>query len=80
VETLRPRFKDRLRKFREDLRRPLPGTEGMSRRQRLVCRSRYLASIYGWRLVVGVVAYYLVRDVVLYILLPYLAATRLILD
>jgi len=52
----------------------------MSRLQRLVCRSRYLASIYGWRLVVGVVAYYLVRDGVLYILLPYLAATRLILD
>jgi hypothetical protein len=70
-------MRERLRRIREDLRRPLPGSENLSRRGRLLQRFRYLASRYGWRLVVVVVAYYLIRDLILYVLLPYLAVTQI---
>ncbi len=33
-----------------------------------------LIKTYGWRVVAGFVAFYLIRDVTLYLLLPWLAA------
>jgi hypothetical protein len=50
----------------------------LSRRGRIAHRFRYLTARYGWRLLVGVCLFYLVRDLVLYVLLPYLVATQLL--
>tara|TARA_S200000501_G_scaffold352329_1_gene371054 strand:- start:941 stop:1093 length:153 start_codon:yes stop_codon:yes gene_type:complete len=35
---------------------------------------------YGWKAVVGIFLYYLVRDVSLYIVLPYLIAKKIIFN
>jgi hypothetical protein len=78
MRRLATRFREAHRKFLDDLRKPLPGAEGLSRRGRIAHRFRYLTTRYGWRLVVGVCVYYLVRDLILYVLLPYLAVTKLI--
>ena len=67
----------RIQEFQEDLRKPLPGAEGCSRRERWARRFRYLSGRYGRRLLVCVLLYYLIRDLVLYVLLPYLAATKI---
>jgi hypothetical protein len=68
------------KRFREDMRKPLPGTAGVPRHKRYGIRLRYLASIYGWKFVVGFIAFYLVRDVILYILLPWFVAKKLLFD
>ena len=74
------RARDALRSFRRDLRVPLEGTEGLSRAQRWRRRFQYLLKKYGWRLLVLVFFYYLIRDLFLYVLLPYLAASALLCD
>lgn len=71
------RLRDGLRVFRQDLRRPLEGTEGLSRRERFGRRFRFLLKKYGWRLLLAVFLYYLIRDTLLYIVLPYLAAKHI---
>ena len=71
-------LRDGLRQVRADLRRPLPGAEHLSRRGRFVHRFRFLTARYGWRLLVTLFVYYLVRDVILYVLLPYLAVSQLL--
>ena len=80
VPRLFGRFQSGLQSFRHDLRRPLEGTEGLSRRKRWGHRFHFLLAKYGWKLLVGVFFYYLIRDLFLYVLLPYLAATQLICD
>ncbi len=67
-----------LRRFRADLRAPLPGTAGLGRGARLRARWAWLSRRYGWRLLAGLVLYYLVRDSLLYLLLPWLAARQLL--
>jgi hypothetical protein len=74
------RMRGGLRTFRSDLRRPLEGTEGMSRGARLSYRFRFLLKKYGWKLLVAVFVYYLIRDTLLYIVLPYLAAKKIFFD
>jgi hypothetical protein len=69
-----------LRTFREDLRRPLDGTEGLSRRGRFGRRFRFLLKKYGWRLLLVAFFYYLIRDLILYVILPYLAARHILMD
>jgi len=77
VRRLAIRLRDGLRQVRVDLRKPLPGADQMSPRGRFVQRVRFLTARYGWRLLVTLFIYYLVRDVVLYLLLPYLAVSQL---
>ncbi len=67
-----------LRQFRRDLREPLPGSEGLGRWQRLRLRFRHLIKRYGWKLVLAVVIYYLIRDSLLYIIIPYFVAKKLL--
>ena len=74
---LTTRMRDGLAQVRTDLRKPLPGSENLSRRRRFVQRTRFLTARYGWRLVVTVFVYYLIRDVILYLLLPYLAVSQI---
>jgi hypothetical protein len=74
------RVRNALRSFRQDLRRPLEGTEGLSRRQRWRVRFQFLLKKYGWRLLVAVFLYYLIRDTLLYIVLPIFAADKLFCD
>ncbi len=67
------RVRSGLAQFRRDLRAPLPDHERLTRRERWRLRTRLLVGRYGWKLVLGVFAYYLIRDLALYVLLPYLA-------
>jgi len=67
------RLRAQLTEIRHDLKVPLPGGEGLSRGARFRLRMRRMAGKYGWRLVVAAIALYLIRDLVLYVLLPYLA-------
>jgi hypothetical protein len=78
VRKLAARVHSGLQTFQDDLRRPLPGTDGLSRRERFARRLRYLTGRYGWRLLVCALLYYVIRDLVLFVLLPYLAATKLL--
>jgi len=66
-------WRDRCAAIRHEFAAPLPDERGLSRGARLRARSRRLAAKYGWRIVVAAVMFYLVRDLVLYVLLPYLA-------
>ena len=69
------RMRTQLGEFRHDLKAPLPEGAGLSRGARLRLRIRHLVGKYGWRLVVAAIVLYLVRDLVLYVLIPYLAIT-----
>jgi hypothetical protein len=66
-------LRNRLAQFREDLRAPIAEAEGQPRLTRLKLRARRLLGKYGWKLVLGVFLFYLIRDLALYVLLPYLA-------
>ncbi len=50
----------------------------MGLRARLLARAKHLVKRYGWKLVVAIVVYYLIRDTVLYIIIPYLIARKLL--
>jgi hypothetical protein len=67
-----------LRQFRADLRTPLPGAEMTSRWQRIRARTVFLIKRHGWKLVIAIVVYYLIRDTVLYLIIPYLVARKLL--
>lgn len=67
------RMRSGLAQFRHDLQVPLPGHEDLSRGGRLRLRMRFLFGKYGWKLVLGIFVFYLVQDLVLYVLIPYLA-------
>jgi hypothetical protein len=67
------RLREQLAEIRHDFTAPLEGGVGLSRGARFRLRMRRLAAKYGWRLVLAAVAFYLVRDLLLYVLLPYLA-------
>jgi hypothetical protein len=68
------RFWNAVKQIKRDLHVPIEGAEGMSRLQKIKARFRFLFKRYGWKLVWGFLLYYLIRDSILYILLPYLAA------
>jgi len=61
-----------------DLRIPLEGQEQGSRFGRIGARFRFLLARHGWKLVAVVVIYYLIRDTLLYIVLPYLFARQIL--
>tara|TARA_B110000014_G_C19952727_1_gene492995 strand:- start:381 stop:527 length:147 start_codon:yes stop_codon:yes gene_type:complete len=44
--------------------------------QRIKKKYKELLKKYGWKLAVGIFFYYLIRDVSLYILLPWFLASR----
>ncbi len=71
-------FRAVVRRFKKDLREPLPGTEGLGRWGKLKARITHLAKRYGWKLLVAVILYYLIRDTILYIIIPYLIARHFI--
>lgn len=74
------RFKDFLKQFKRDLREPLPGTDGLTRWGKIGARFKHLFKRYGWKLLVAICVYYLIRDGVMYILIPYLIAKKLLID
>jgi hypothetical protein len=71
------RFFTGLSQIRRDLRAPLPGAAAMSRSRRIAARITLLFKNHGWKLVWGFIIFYLIRDVVLYIIIPYLIATEM---
>ena len=74
------RTRGALREFRDDLRRPFDASDGSTRGERFGKRFRFLLKKYGWRLLVLVFFYYLIRDLLLYVVLPYLAVKHLLPD
>lgn len=66
-------FAQRFEEMRRDIAVPLESERDLPRGARFRARTRRLAAKYGWRIVVAVFAFYLIRDLVLYVLLPYLA-------
>ena len=71
------RMRQGLRQFKADLRAPIPGQAERSRLGRIGARFRFLLSRHGWKLVAAVVVYYLIRDTLLYIVLPYFFARQI---
>jgi hypothetical protein len=67
-----------VRGFHRDLFGKLPGAAGLPFRRRLAFRAALIRRKYGWKIVVAGVAYYIIRDVAIYILLPYLVARKVI--
>ena len=74
------RLKGFLKQFKHDLRAPLEGSEGLTRWGKVKLRCRHLFKRYGWKLLVAICVYYLIRDGVIYILIPYLVAKKLLID
>ncbi len=66
--------------FKRDLREPIPGAETLDRWGRVKARVKHLFRRYGWKLLVAICVYYLIRDGILYILIPYLVARKLLID
>lgn len=66
------RLQDQFKDIRRDFA-VLESESGLPRGPRFRARSKRLAAKYGWRIVAAVFAFYLIRDLVLYVLLPYLA-------
>ena len=71
------RVRRSLTQFKIDLRVPLPGQAERSRLGRIGARSRFLLTRHGWKLVVAAVVFYLIRDTLLYIVLPYFFARQI---
>ncbi len=72
------RFRALIVQFKRDLREPLAEAEGKPRLQRIRIRFRFLFKRYGWKLAIAVFTYYLVRDTILYIIIPYFVARQLL--
>lgn len=45
--------------------------------QKVKTKTKYLYKKYGWKALVGIFMYYLVRDVTLYIIIPYIAFSKM---
>lgn len=65
-------MRNQFESVRRDLK-PLESERALPRAARFRARSKRLAAKYGWRIVAAVFTFYLIRDLVLYVLLPYLA-------
>ena len=70
------RFWNGIKQIKHDLHVPLEGTDKLSRWQRLGARFRFLFKRHGWKLVWGFIVYYLIRDTILYIIIPYFIARK----
>ena len=72
------RFRSAITRFKRDIREPLPNTEHLSRIGRIKVRIRHLFKRYGWKMFWAIFIFYLIRDVILYVLIPYLVAREII--
>jgi hypothetical protein len=64
--------------IKSDIKGPIPELEGLPKFKRIKVRFRLIYKKYGWKILAIIFVYYLVRDVVVYIILPYLIARGLI--
>jgi hypothetical protein len=71
-------FRAAIRRVKHDLRAPLEGTEHLGRWGRIKARFVHLVKRYGWKLIVAIILYYLVRDTLFFIIIPYLVARHFI--
>ncbi len=70
------RLRSLMVQFKRDLREPLPGLADKSLSVRVAGRFRHLLKRYGLKLVAAIILFYLVRDTLLYIVIPYLIARQ----
>lgn len=61
-----------------DARQPIPAASAASLFSRLRWRITLLFKKYGWKLLLGVFVYYLIRDTILYIIIPLLIIRHII--
>jgi hypothetical protein len=71
-------IKESYKKIKADIKGPIPELDGLPKSKRIKARFRLIYKKYGWKIIAVIFAYYLVRDVILYIILPYLIARGLI--
>jgi hypothetical protein len=64
--------------IKADFKEPLPELEGLPKSARFKARFRIIYKKYGWKILAAIVIYYLIRDMTLYIILPYLIARGLV--
>lgn len=72
------RTKVAFKNIKADIGGPLPESEQLTPTQKIKARFRLLYKKYGWKILAAIIGYYLVRDVALYIVIPYLIARGLI--
>jgi CRP-like cAMP-binding protein len=72
------RLRSLIKQFKRDLREPLPGLADKPLPRRILGRFRHLFKRYGFKLVVVIFMYYLIRDTILYIIIPYFIARQFI--
>lgn len=72
------RLRTLVKQFKRDLRDPLPDLVGKPLPERILGRFRHLFRRYGFKLFLVIFTYYLIRDTLLYIIIPYLIARQFI--
>ncbi len=72
------KLKQLYKSIKADLKGPRPELEGLPKLARIKARFRIIYKKYGWKILAAIFCYYLVRDVTLYIIIPYLIARGLI--
>lgn len=56
----------------------LPETDGKPFWRRAGIRLKVIYRRYGWKILMAVIIYYLIRDTILYIILPYLVVKQIL--
>jgi hypothetical protein len=77
-QTIIEQVKKTYRSIKSDIKGPLPELEGLPKSKRIKARFKVIYKKYGWKILAVIFIYYLVRDVLVYIVLPYLIARGLI--
>jgi hypothetical protein len=72
------KIKQLYKSIKADLKGPRPELDGLSKLARIKGRFRIVYKKYGWKILAAIFCYYLIRDVTIYIIIPYLIARGLI--
>jgi hypothetical protein len=77
-QTIIGQVRETYKNIKTDIKGPIPELEGLPKSARIKARFRLVYKKYGWKILAIIFVYYLVRDVLVYIVLPYLIARGLI--
>jgi hypothetical protein len=72
------RIKNYARQIRRDFFQPVPADAARTWWHKTAWRFTFLFKKYGWKILVALFLYYLIRDTTLYVVIPWLLAKRLI--
>jgi hypothetical protein len=72
------KLKQLYKNIKADFKDPRPELEGLPKLARIKARFQIIYKKYGWKILAAILCYYLIRDVTIYIIIPYLIARGLI--